>query len=69
MPIKVRTTQSVLAAGLNDGEWHHLVGVRQGAMMALYVDGTLYATNFSVMPEPFETSYPFGIGVAALTEA
>jgi hypothetical protein len=26
-------------SGLNDGTWHHIAGVRQGAAVAIYVDG------------------------------
>lgn len=35
------TTQVTSSKIINDGEWHHLVGVSDGATSSLYVDGQL----------------------------
>ncbi|MCP4424207.1 MAG: LamG domain-containing protein, partial [Chloroflexi bacterium] len=36
------------SAAYNDGQWHHLVAVRQGSEMELYVDNVLVGTNTAV---------------------
>ncbi|MHC4594428.1 MAG: LamG-like jellyroll fold domain-containing protein [Planctomycetota bacterium] len=39
---KVQSTSSVT---VDDGQWHHIVGLRDGSSLRLYVDGALDGTN------------------------
>ena len=48
------TGDVVSAAGLNDGQWHHLAGVYDGNEASLYIDGQLEGTRTGVGPPPFE---------------
>lgn len=49
-------TQEVVngSTNVNDGQWHHIVGVYDGANMMLYIDGVLDAT--SVASRPIDTN-------------
>lgn len=46
-------------AGFNDGAWHHVVAVKSGNMVLLYVDGVL--ENSSTAYSAFDTSSAVGI--------
>ena len=48
---------------LNDNEWHHLIGVRNGTAktMTLYVDGVLENT-FTYVNDPLTADYPLQLG-------
>lgn len=41
-----RKVGAALNAGVNDGRWHHLAGVRDGASAFLYLDGIRVASTF-----------------------
>ena len=50
---------------INDGQWHHLVGVKEGqnpGTITLYVDGTEENTTATAFTGNFDTTNPTGIG-------
>jgi hypothetical protein len=47
---------------VEDGQWHHVVGVRQGDALSLYVDGALDGTLPSGAAVPFDQSAPLLFG-------
>jgi len=49
--------------GLNDGLWHHAVGVREGNEIRLYIDGTLEASAILDRPMNISNDNPIVIGM------
>lgn len=63
-----QTSEQELIVGdtpIDDGEWHHLAGVRDGTAgeMRLYVDGTLVVTSTHTFPAGFDNENPVTIGI------
>ncbi|MGD8785987.1 MAG: LamG domain-containing protein, partial [Phycisphaerales bacterium] len=46
--------QAIGSTNVNDGEWHHAVGMSDGATASLYVDGALDALNASAGAVPID---------------
>jgi hypothetical protein len=42
-----------VGAGLDDGEWHHVVGQYTGTQLQIYIDGLLSATTDYDLPIPY----------------
>lgn len=55
--------------GWNDGNWHHVVGVYNGADRRLYVDGTLRNTQTGAVATAFAASANARLGYDARTSA
>jgi hypothetical protein len=49
------TAVNTAGAAINDGNWHYVVGVRNGANLYTYVDGSLQATGTAVASGTFAT--------------
>ncbi len=52
-------------AAVNDGQWHHAVGVWDGRQSSLYIDGILQGTARAIGPLVYPHRAPFQIGHAA----
>jgi hypothetical protein len=54
---------------VNDGQWHHVVGVRDGVanLNKLYVDGVLDTTLSVTFPSDFSSPSPLVVGIGYLT--
>ena len=46
---------------MNDGEWHYVVGVRDGSNLHMYVDGVLENTG-SISDSDYSNNSPITIG-------
>ncbi|MBI2326254.1 four helix bundle protein [Candidatus Collierbacteria bacterium] len=57
-------TQSILGAGklINDGSWHHVVGIRDGSTLYTYVDGVLDNTATGKLTTSINPVNPTNIG-------
>ena len=49
----------------NDGEWHHLVGVKSGSSSILYLDGAQVATGVGTQAAIYNSSENFTIGASS----
>ncbi|MCH7640864.1 LamG domain-containing protein, partial [Patescibacteria group bacterium] len=58
----VSDTAASSTTGLNDGKWHHAVGVYQPSRMDVYVDGVLEGSDTSIQAGDFSHTGNLGIG-------
>ena len=50
------------AAAITTGDWHHVVGTREGAVTKLYIDGSLVDTQTDTMTRNVSTHLPLTFG-------
>lgn len=48
-----RTSSVVSISAVNDGEWHHFAGVRDGSEIKIYIDGVLESVAEAIFDTPF----------------
>lgn len=49
-------SQAIGMAMVNDGQWHHIAGVRDGDTLRVYLDGVEEATNPTPLPAGYDLS-------------
>lgn len=54
--------EDILGTSVNDGLWHHVVGVKQGSAAFVYIDGKLSGSSTQVLDSDFDFSGS-GIGL------
>ncbi len=61
--------QAVSSAGaVNDGQWHHVVGLRAGNAIQVYVDGALYGTNTLPLDYDLSGASQYNAYIGAITD-